>query len=232
VYDVDIKFGESYLYHEDKFVAFIMHQFVYFSIVIIENSVYFVGEYIFTNMMGPIIDNFLNHYNFDFAMPSPFPGQTTSGEYRIDWSNTQDPFIGEGLMDLFMTGELSYDGIGCEIEADPMDFVTSKNDAVYSQLVISESAASCIAKSMSRSNIGTLDLDESRMNTLFSRNDIKLNTTSIAEHIPIFQDKFGKNKPLKIQLGFKEPKILFGQFDSDVIVEYVMKIAFIADDKT
>jgi hypothetical protein len=74
VYDVSIKFGDSYFYHEDQFIAFIMHQFIYFSIVIIENSVYFVGEYIFTNMMGPIMDNYLNHYNFDFTMPSPLPG--------------------------------------------------------------------------------------------------------------------------------------------------------------
>ena len=58
----DISFGESYLFHDNVIVGFFMHQFVYFGIVIIENSSYFVGEYIFSNMMGPVLDNFLNHY--------------------------------------------------------------------------------------------------------------------------------------------------------------------------
>ena len=62
VYDADIQFGESYLYHDNPVEAFFMHQIVYFGIVIIENSVYFVGQYIFTNMAGPIIDGYLNHY--------------------------------------------------------------------------------------------------------------------------------------------------------------------------
>lgn len=74
VYDCDIKFGSSYLYHDNKLMAFVMHQFVYFAIVIIENSVYFVGDYIFSNMMGPILDKALNHYKMDVTLPSPFPG--------------------------------------------------------------------------------------------------------------------------------------------------------------
>ena len=62
VYDCDIKFGETYLYHENKLLAFAMHQFVYFGIVIIENTVYFIGDYIFSNMAGPLMDNALNQY--------------------------------------------------------------------------------------------------------------------------------------------------------------------------
>ena len=101
---------------------------------------------------------------------------------------------------MFMVGELSYDGVGCEIESEPMEFVGDMglDEKYYSQLVISESAASCIADSVTRSPIGKLELDETRMNQLFERNDIKLDSTSIAEHIPIFQDKYGKKKPLKI----------------------------------
>lgn len=70
VYSADIHFGESYLYHDNPITAFVMHQFIYFGIVIIENSVYFVGQYIFTNMAGPVMDSFLNHYMFPFAFPS------------------------------------------------------------------------------------------------------------------------------------------------------------------
>jgi hypothetical protein len=43
VYEVNISFGNSYFYHDNAIVAFVMHQFLEFAIVIIENSVYFVG---------------------------------------------------------------------------------------------------------------------------------------------------------------------------------------------
>jgi len=43
VYGIDIRFGNSYFYHDNAIVAFVMNQFVEFAIVIIENSTYFVG---------------------------------------------------------------------------------------------------------------------------------------------------------------------------------------------
>lgn len=74
-YGADIKFGESYLYHDNTWVAIFMHQVVQFGLVIIENSVYFVGEYIFTNMAGPVLTNFLNDYQLPLNhIPSPFRG--------------------------------------------------------------------------------------------------------------------------------------------------------------
>lgn len=73
----DIQFGESYFYHEDQIIAFVMHQFIYFAIVIIENSTYFVGETIFSNMLGPVMDDYLNHYEYNFKFPSLVRGQDT-----------------------------------------------------------------------------------------------------------------------------------------------------------
>lgn len=74
VYGVDIKFGNSYFYHDNAIVSFVMHQFVEFAIVIIENSVYFVGQYIFNGMLGPVITEFLNNYKLDIIQPAYFPG--------------------------------------------------------------------------------------------------------------------------------------------------------------
>ena len=88
VYSADIHFGESYLYHDNPITAFVMHQFIYFGIVIIENSVYFVGQYIFTNMMGPVMDSFLNHYMFPFAFPSMVRGQNTWDIFTLDFRQT------------------------------------------------------------------------------------------------------------------------------------------------
>lgn len=73
--DCDIKFGDSYLYHDNQIIAFTMHQFIYFAIVIVENSVYFVGQYIFSNMMGPVMDTYLDHYRKTTIIPSPLAGQ-------------------------------------------------------------------------------------------------------------------------------------------------------------
>jgi hypothetical protein len=56
VYDVEIKFGNSYLYHDNKMMAFVMHQFIYYSIVMIENSTFFIGDYLFSKMLGPLLD--------------------------------------------------------------------------------------------------------------------------------------------------------------------------------
>ena len=110
VYNADIHFGESYLYHDNPITEFVMHQFIYFGIVIIENSVYFVGQYIFTNMMGPVMDNFLNHYEFPFAFPSMVRGQNTWDLFTFDFRNTQSPYIGDGWIDFFLSGELMYAG--------------------------------------------------------------------------------------------------------------------------
>lgn len=122
VYSADIHFGESYLYHDNPITAFIMHQFIYFGIVIIENSVYFVGQYIFTNMMGPVMDNFLNHYMLPFAFPSMVRGQNSWDLFTLDFRQTQSPYIGQGWIDFFINGELLYAGEGCELENDNLQF--------------------------------------------------------------------------------------------------------------
>lgn len=70
VYNCHIGFGQSYLHHENPILAFTMHQVLYFAIVIIENSTAFVGQYVFTEMLGPVMDSFLNHYRWTFYFPS------------------------------------------------------------------------------------------------------------------------------------------------------------------
>ena len=40
--------------------------------------------------------------------------------------------------------------------------------------------------------------------------NIQFDTTSIAKHIPLFEDKLGVNIPLKMDLSFKKIGIMFG----------------------
>ena len=85
-----------------------MHQFIYFAIIIVENSIYFIGEYVFTRMGGPLMDRFFNHYQFPFAFPSLVRGQNTWDLFEFDFRQTAAPEIHQGYMDLFFSGELMY----------------------------------------------------------------------------------------------------------------------------
>ena len=42
--------------------------------VVIENSSYFVGQYIFTELLGPIMNKSTNQYTYEFVLESPFAG--------------------------------------------------------------------------------------------------------------------------------------------------------------
>jgi hypothetical protein len=55
---------------------------------------------------------------------------------------------------------------------------------------------------------------------------MKLDTDSIAEHLPIFKEKLkhGQNKDLRIIMRFDDIKLLFGQLDTDVVIQYILEI--------
>jgi hypothetical protein len=102
-------------------------------------------------------------------LKSPFAGQNTKAAFEFDYRNTQSPFIGEGFMDLYFLGELLYvpgkgmkkdehgsEFIPCTLQPDAMGFL---NTETFSQLVITESAFTCMLNSISQSPIGKLHLN-------------------------------------------------------------------------
>lgn len=60
--------------------------------------------------------------------------------------------------------------------------------------------------------------------------DIKLNTSSLARHIPIFEEKLGRNQPLRIDLSAKDIKVRFAEFNTDIILEYTLCAAVYLGD--
>ena len=71
----NINFGESYFAHDNWFFSFLMHQFVEFSFIIIENTAYFCGPLMLNNIGEPILTTFLNNYRMPLPdMPTPFLG--------------------------------------------------------------------------------------------------------------------------------------------------------------
>lgn len=55
-----------------------------------------------------------------------------------------------------MLGEILYRDYACSLSPDPFEFMA---DAVYSQAVMTESAASCMFNAVAASPIGKLTLD-------------------------------------------------------------------------
>jgi len=84
----------------------------------------------------------LGNYETTVTLPSIWRGQESESLFTFDYRNTRSPYIGNGYIDMYFLGELNY-GVSrdqCTMEPEYMDFV---NAATFSQLVISESAASC-----------------------------------------------------------------------------------------
>lgn len=127
----DITFGKSHLHHDNPILAFTMHQFVYFGTVIIENSVYYIGNMIFTDMVGPVVDDFFNHYHLNFYLPSLVRGQKTVDNFEFDFRNVKDPVLGDSTADFFIAGDFLYQGEGCIIAPNQLNFA-ERADGNYS----------------------------------------------------------------------------------------------------
>jgi hypothetical protein len=56
--------GGSYVYHDNFYVRFIMYKIIQPSKVMIENSAFYLGDKIFTELLGPAIDKHLNNCVF------------------------------------------------------------------------------------------------------------------------------------------------------------------------
>lgn len=151
----------------------------------------------------------------------------------LDFRNTKSPYIGEGFIELFYIGELAHKHLSTsECNMDPK-FMKFMSHSTFTQWAISESAMTCMANAFAKSEIGHIMLNKDKLNKMFSRykmKELKFDTTSIKKHLPLFEYKMGKNKPLHVDLSFKDVNVLIGQYDTDLIFEYTMCLDFKPDD--
>lgn len=236
VYNTKLTFGDSFIHHEDPLTAFCLFQVLEFAFIMIRNSVFLIGQYIFTDMLGPVIDKFLNHYHFDFYIWSPFKGQDKYSIMSFDYRSTKSPTIGDGFVEFFFVGEMAYqhlDNSKCKMDAvKPMKFI--EHDP-YSQIVMSEEAATCWFNAFSESEIGEINITGTKLSKLFQgftkkALDIPFTSTSLKNHIPLFYQKLGKNKKLRLDLTFKDIKVYFNKYETDLIFEYTMIMNWLPDD--
>ena len=88
-----------------------------------------MGEYILTDMLGPVLDDVFNHYHFKFTLPSLVRGQDTKDEFEFDFRNTWSPQLTDGHIDFFMAGDFIYEGEGCKMTPDGLNFVDGDADS-------------------------------------------------------------------------------------------------------
>jgi hypothetical protein len=201
-------------------------------LVAVKNAIYFLGAESLNGMIEPPMTRALNYYQIPFELEHIFAGQEGYAEFNLDFRHIDDdPDIGTGYAEFLLIGDWLYEGKSCQnsIVDNNIHFFDSVD---YSQLVVGESAMTCIFNQISKSPIGKISLNTKKFNQLFKVEDYSLNTTSIASHIKIFERVAGRNKPMTADLSFEQIKISFGKGPADAVMEYEMCIRFGLDDAT
>lgn len=156
---MQVSFGASSVKHDNWLMTLIMRQVIDLAMVIVENSSYFLGKYVYADQMEPILTYAMNDYKLPFTLPNLLPGQSVASDFELDFRNTYKPFIGNGFMEMWFIGDLLFDGKSCGVNFQevPMAFI---EDDKFTQLVMTESALSCIANSIAASNHGTINWNQ------------------------------------------------------------------------
>lgn len=59
-----------------------------------------------------------------------------------------------------------------------------------------------------------------------------MDTSTVAQFIPIFEQKSGVNIPMITYVNFKDIDVKFGEYDTDVIITYTANLSFRKDEGT
>ena len=82
---------------------------------------------------------------------------------------------------------------------------------------------------ISASDIGTLFLDGPKITALLNHPAVnaEFSTSTLKNHLPILAEKIGLEKELTMEYSWKDVKVLLGNYDADVILEYTMQITLV-----
>lgn len=61
---------------------------------------------------------------------------------------------------------------------------------------------------------------------MFRMDKFELTTTSLAQHLPIFYEKLGPDRQLKVDVHFKDIAVSFGRYNTDVTLDYTLCVDF------
>lgn len=89
----DINFGESDVSSTSWIVEAFIYEVVHFSFIVIHNAAWITGPVMFTRIIGPVIDKYLNHYQLPLKVSSPIVGlEDINDQFVVDYRNTADPY--------------------------------------------------------------------------------------------------------------------------------------------
>jgi hypothetical protein len=131
IYTTSLNWGQTDFFYEDWFLQLVGFQIIKLMQVISQNSIYFLGDYILSGMMEPVMTNLMSDYRINIPLGALLEGQNAHADFTVDFRQTTNPFIGKGYMDMQSSGELSYNGEGCPdtIVDNNMHFVNSKEQS-------------------------------------------------------------------------------------------------------
>ena len=59
-----------------------------------------------------------------------------------------------------------------------------------------------------------------------------MDSTTVGKYMPIFKEKLGKGVPMEAIVRFKDIKVKFAEYDTDVILQYTVGLRFEKDTGT
>ena len=219
VYYSNIDFGQTVVKHSNWFTELLLGQVVELSLVIIENSSWAFGEFIFTNIMGPAMDKALNHYKWLIPI---YEVRNKANKYMmyVDFRNTMDPYTADTYVDFEMLGEMIYHDQGCSsFDPEPLSFWPGGQ----SQFVLSDVAVTCMAEQLGKTEYN---------NAVFNGHTLwrPFNSSTFTEmDLPFFENKLGPGVPLTLKLQYKDMKITFGNEAANIILEFTQMITLSYD---
>ena len=126
----------------------------------------------FTEMLGPVIDKYLNHYRQNVVIQSPIRGQEDKADmFTFDFRNTHDPIHDTDSVSFMFIGELFYKWSPCH-RFSTTDITRLSIQESY--LAITPGAAECIAEQIAQTRIGRYDMTQSNLEILFGNYDWKV----------------------------------------------------------
>jgi hypothetical protein len=159
VYSAEINWGDSGIEHENQWVNFVTFYAIRLLMQVVKVSMYFLGPFVLDQIFEPVLTKFLWYYDLFIWLPEGVPGMNEWDYFDMDMRMAQAPQIYNGYMDFFFSGELYYRMSGCSNTFEHGDLLDFQSDADRSQMVISESAATCILNQYFASDLGRFQID-------------------------------------------------------------------------
>lgn len=75
---------------------------------------------------------------------------------------------------------------------------------------------------MGKSHLGHIVLNSRTVKDFWAEPTANLTTSSLGKHFPILEKKLGKNRELNGYATYKDVQVIFGSFDTDVILSYTV----------